>query len=160
MEEIAPIPAIKDESVNDRGQRKQVQKLVCPQLFKRIHSLLADINQSWRLTHVCDHPLRIMCLFYIMEEFCSPLHSRTYKVKLICFIFIYWLCYIDSANANPEYRYSCWKQSADKTWCLPKRVVLQSQRTGRPPSWVFPEPLPRAEIPFLQTACLFSMNKL
>ena len=36
----------KDESVNDRGQRKQVQKLVCPQLFKRIHSLLADINQS------------------------------------------------------------------------------------------------------------------
>lgn len=31
---------------------------------------------------------------------------------------------------------------------------------GGPPSWVFPEPLPRAEIPFLQTACLFSMNKL
>lgn len=43
---------------------------------------------------------------------------------------------------------------------LPKRFVLQSQRTGRPPSWVFPEPLPHAEIPFLQTACLFSMNKL
>lgn len=41
-----------------------------------------------------------------------------------------------------------------------QRVVLQSQRTGRPTSWVFPEPLPRAEIPFLQTACLFSMNKL
>ena len=43
---------------------------------------------------------------------------------------------------------------------LPKRVILQSQRTGRPPSWAFPEPLPRAEIPFLQIACLFSMNKL
>lgn len=41
-----------------------------------------------------------------------------------------------------------------------QRFVLQSQRTGRPPSWVFPEPLPRAEIPFLQSACLFSMNKL
>ena len=43
---------------------------------------------------------------------------------------------------------------------LPKRVILQSQRTGRPPSWVFPKPLPRAEIPFLQIACLFSMDKL
>ena len=43
---------------------------------------------------------------------------------------------------------------------LPKCFFLQSQRTGRPPSWVFPEPLPRAEIPFLQIACLFSMDKL
>lgn len=68
----------KDESVNDRGQRKQVQKLVCPQLFKRIHSLLADINKADALLmFAIISPNNVSLLYNIRKSFvhlCTAAH--------------------------------------------------------------------------------------